>query len=290
MNSEHNKADPEFPPDSDWKNQTVGSKVYVRGALIGEVVSVRISGPTQSIMLEQVWLDQRGRRRPNPRPITESMDSFLLHNGKVLLKGRDIDAFDRGTYPLLFNFIPNSYPANGTCVRLNEVGKMIYNRNVDAEKREVERGCKFVASAFDHLMESVRSDPTKAAKFRTFVFGAFGPTDTVSSAFQFDVPRQPYVYGRDFHEALQTCFDRFATMGPTFANASNVEFTLRFLHETAEGDDEVHITRMKSGLSGGLYNLTPWTLEPIPLPSQTPLRLIGYRLVLSKFESDLQDD
>ena len=98
-------------------------------------------------------------------------------------------------------------------------------------------------------MKLLQKSAADATRFRTHVFGTFGPEEAFSAAFDFNVKTQPSVYGPPLEEALNACFERFATVAPTFANAHKVEFTLRFIHETATGNEEVLIARSKDRLS-----------------------------------------
>ena len=130
-------------------------------------------------------------------------------------------------------------------------------------------------------MVVLQKSAADATRFRTLVFGTFGPEEAFSAAFDFNVKTQPYVYGQPLEEALNACFERFATVAPTFANAHKIEFTLRFIHETASGNEEVLIARSKDGLSGRLEDLTPWKLQRVEVPEETPCGWLGSAWILN---------
>lgn len=295
MSDQFNKSDLHHPGDDAWKSQQPWTKAMMRGAHVGEVVQIR-KDTDNTLWLLSPQAAQRGGRGEK---IPLGKHSFLLHTGGVCGIGgeslHDSQLFDRA-----FNLIdeppnPNVPPIYrggarrrklGTCVQLNDVGKMMFNNNAATEAEALKAGCASIAVAFDTFMILLQKSAADATRFRTHVFGTFGPEDAFSAAFDFNVKTQPYVYGQPLEEALNACFERFATVAPTFANAHQVEFTLRFIHETASGNEEVLIARSKDHLSGRLDDLTPWTLQRVEVPEETPLRLVGFRLELLRRTTD----
>ena len=256
----------------------------MRGAHVGEVVQIRVNRNRELMLLSK--REKSGRN--SGRKLKLSEESYLVHTGDLIGAGgiqhpggrlNFEDAFNLQNEPPAPNMPPiyrnAHYSQIGTCVLLNDVGKMMFNNNAATEAEALKTGCASIAKAFDAFMKLLQKSAADATGFRTHVFGTFGPEDAFSAAFDFIVKTQPYVYGQPLEEALNACFERFATVAPTFANAHQVEFTLRFIHETASGNEEVLIARSKDHLSGRLDDLTPWTLQRVKLPRKPHCGWLG---------------
>lgn len=298
MSDHFNKSDLHHTGDDAWKSQAPWTQAMMRGAHVGEVVPIRVDRNGGMRMLSK-----RGRPGASGSTLNLSKESYLLHTDVVLGVGGihhlgsqlDFeDAFNLQNEPPAPNTPPIYRNAHhnqiGTCVLLNDVGKMMFNNNAATEAEALKTGCASIAKAFDAFMKLLQKSAADATRFRTHVFGTFGPEDAFSAAFDFNVKTQPYVYGQPLEEALNACFERFATVAPTFANAHQVEFTLRFIHETASGNEEVLIARSKDWLSGRLEDLTPWKLQRVEVPEETPLRLVGFRLELQRRTTDQYEE
>ena len=217
-------------------------------------------------------------------------ESFRLHSGEVLVSGKSIHRFRYQQFTGLFNLKsprgnysrrPRPNPS-GTCVLLNDIGKMLFNENYEAEKKSLARGCEVVAGAFDQLMSTIQKTPELAKKFRAHLFREFTDSEGFNIHFEHPVTDAEYVYGSHLSEAVKACTERFAAVGPTFANIHFAEFTLLFHRDTFEGHEEVNVSFSKVQISGDLSDLQPWKVGTSHLPTTSTLRLVGCRLRLQR--------
>ena len=170
----------------------------------------------------------------------------------------------------------------GTCVLLNDIGKMLFNNNHEAEEEGLARGCEVVAGAFDQLMSTIQNTPELAKKFRTHLFRGFTDSEGFNIQFEYRFTDAEYVYGTHLSEAVEACKERFAAVGPTFANIHFAQFILMFHRDTREGHEVVEVSCAKTQLSGDLTDLQPWKVATSHLPTSSPLRLVSCRLHLTR--------
>ena len=284
--SDHfDKSDPHSADDDAWKNLAAGEPAFYRGAHIGEVVYAES-------YLHHIFV------RMNPPQSTELTkispcvkESFLLHSDEVLVGGNSIHRFDYQQRIGMFNlksprgnYSRRTRPnPSGTCVLLNDIGKMLFNNNHEAEKESLARGCEVIAGAFDQLMSTIQKTPEMAKKFRTHLFREFTVSEGFDIQFEHQFTDADYVYGTHLSDAVEKCIDRFAAVGPTFANIHFAEFTLLFHRDTFfEGHEEVNVSFPKTQISGDLNDLQPWKVGTSHLPTTSPLRLVGCRLCLQR--------
>ena len=137
MSDQFNKSDLHHPGDDAWKSQQPWTKVMMRGAHVGEVVQIRVNR-NRELML----LSKRKSSRNSGRKLKLGEESYLVHTGGLIGVGGIQHPGSRFNFEDAFN-LQNEPPAPnmpsiyrnahhsqiGTCVLLNDVGKMMFNNN-----------------------------------------------------------------------------------------------------------------------------------------------------------------
>ena len=283
-NSDHfDKSDPPSTDDEAWKSLAPGKPAFYRGAHIGEVVYAESHHQVIYVRMNQPESGLQTIQRYR-------IESFLLHSGEVLVDGDSIHRFGYQQFSRMFNlksprgnYSRHARPnPSGTCVLLNDIGEMLFNNNHEAEKESLAKGCEVVAGAFNQLMSTIQNTPEMAKKFRTHFFREFTVSEGFNIQFEHAFTDAEYVYGTHFSDAVEKCIERFAAVGPTFANIHVAVFTLLFHRDTFEGYKEVNVSFPKFRISRDLNDLQPWEVGTSDLPTTSPLRLVGCRLRLER--------